>query len=347
MKEKERILWVDILNIFACFGVLLLHCTNGVIHNYQGEFNSGYIIGLITHSLYIWPVNVFFMLSGYTLINNKNLNGGVIVFYKRRFRRLFLPLFIWNLFYMLFSIARTIYGGEDVGTWYHVINQFLLLKYNGYLWFFNPLIVIYLSMPFLMVFILNSNRSFLQLFLLLFMLFLPLGPLNKDFSSTCNFFTIYIFGTRYILLVVAGYYLGNYNISQRMRRTIYTLGILSIFCIAVGTPFLQIYVPSHYNYLISYLNWPCLFLSFMVFLLFKELDWNRVLTSFHITPKQVSNYSGLSLGIYFVQMFFIVLSHTLHFALNNMLLQFVWIYSLCVFSVYIMKKIPYINKIVP
>lgn len=26
--EKERLIWIDLLNIVSCAGVLLLHCTN-------------------------------------------------------------------------------------------------------------------------------------------------------------------------------------------------------------------------------------------------------------------------------------------------------------------------------
>lgn len=32
----KRIIWIDALNIVACAGVLLLHCTNKQIHNFSG-----------------------------------------------------------------------------------------------------------------------------------------------------------------------------------------------------------------------------------------------------------------------------------------------------------------------
>ncbi len=75
--EKKRILWVDALNVIACAGVLLLHCTNAQVHNFQGTVSFNWCLGLLTHSFFLWPVNVFFMLSGFTLLKNTLiLDGG-------------------------------------------------------------------------------------------------------------------------------------------------------------------------------------------------------------------------------------------------------------------------------
>ena len=65
---KERIVWIDALNIMACAGVLLLHCTNKEVHAFSGTPSANWYIGLFTHSFVMWPVNVFFMLSGFTLM---------------------------------------------------------------------------------------------------------------------------------------------------------------------------------------------------------------------------------------------------------------------------------------
>ena len=75
MKPK-RYLWVDVLNIIACAGVLLLHCTNQEVYHFSGVFSFNWYIGLLTHSFVLWPVNVFFMLSGFTLIRQDSLTLG-------------------------------------------------------------------------------------------------------------------------------------------------------------------------------------------------------------------------------------------------------------------------------
>lgn len=74
--DSKRIIWIDILNIVACMGVLLLHSTNREVHHFTGEISLNWIIGLCTHSFMLWPVNVFFMLSGFTLIKSPIIEQG-------------------------------------------------------------------------------------------------------------------------------------------------------------------------------------------------------------------------------------------------------------------------------
>lgn len=73
--EKERLVWIDVLNIVACAGVLLLHCTNGQVHGFSGTPSFDWYIGLATHSFFLWPVDVFFMISGFTLVRNALLTN--------------------------------------------------------------------------------------------------------------------------------------------------------------------------------------------------------------------------------------------------------------------------------
>lgn len=68
--ENKRLVWIDVLNIVACAGVLLLHCTNGQVHGFSGTPSLDWYIGLTTHSFFLWPVNVFFMISGFTLVSH-------------------------------------------------------------------------------------------------------------------------------------------------------------------------------------------------------------------------------------------------------------------------------------
>ena len=79
IEKKKRIVWIDILNIIACMGVVLLHSTNAELHKFKGEISLNWCLGLFTHSFFLWPVDVFFMLSGYTLIHKSLLVSGEAV----------------------------------------------------------------------------------------------------------------------------------------------------------------------------------------------------------------------------------------------------------------------------
>lgn len=72
---KERIVWIDALNIMACAGVLLLHCTNKEVHAFSGTHSANWYIGLFTHGFVLWPVNIFFMPSGFTLMRKSLIHG--------------------------------------------------------------------------------------------------------------------------------------------------------------------------------------------------------------------------------------------------------------------------------
>ena len=104
--ENKRVVWIDVLNIVACAGVLLLHCTNGQVHGFSGTPSLDWYIGLTTHSFFLWPVNVFFMISGFTLVSHLaltdyNKSGRVKRFYDKRLKRLAIPLFAWNVLFIL------------------------------------------------------------------------------------------------------------------------------------------------------------------------------------------------------------------------------------------------------
>lgn len=63
---KKRVLYYDILNIIATFGVVMLH-NNGLAHVFSNSPHWYQALGV--EVLFYWPVPIFFMLSGATLIN--------------------------------------------------------------------------------------------------------------------------------------------------------------------------------------------------------------------------------------------------------------------------------------
>ena len=79
--KKKRILYFDILNILACFGVVCLH-QNGIVHWYDIH-TAPFKQSLIFEVGFFWAVPIFFMLSGATYliidlaIPQKNFCSGV------------------------------------------------------------------------------------------------------------------------------------------------------------------------------------------------------------------------------------------------------------------------------
>ena len=68
--KKKRILYFDILNILACFGVVCLH-QNGIVHWYDIH-TAPFKQSLIFEVGFFWAVPIFFMLSGATLFDYRS-----------------------------------------------------------------------------------------------------------------------------------------------------------------------------------------------------------------------------------------------------------------------------------
>ena len=343
--ENSRVLWIDVLNIVACMGVVLLHCTNGQVHGFNGHASFEWALGLFTHSTFLWPVNVFFMLSGLTLMR-KSVRGGVKTFYKRRLKRLLIPVVTWNVVYTILALVSEMKHASIMDSPMCIVEKFLSFEYNGFMWFFVPLIVIYLSMPFLALFALNAQRNILKAYIIISAVLNCIAPLQGDFSSRMAFSDIYLFGARFLPYVVAGYYIGSFEIDVKAKKILYASALLCIPLMIVGTAFLQFNMPSHYKYFIQYINFPCTIISFAVFLLFKETDWKRMLEKWNVSVDVIMRLSSLSLGIYLVQMLgFMIIDHIPYICINP-ILKFIVMYTGCVFAVWSMKRIPILRKIV-
>lgn len=347
IEKKKRIVWIDILNIIACMGVVLLHSTNTELHNFKGEISLNWCLGLFTHSFFLWPVDVFFMLSGYTLIHKSLLvSGGVKRFYHRRLQRLLIPVIAWNVIYMCYSLLHSWKMSSKLDAPIEMLDKFCSFEYNANMWFFVPLICIYISLPFLAVFILNARREVLKSYLIISMIFSFMPPLEADFTVRANFQDIFIFGSRFMVYPIAGYYFGNYEISYQMRKKMYLLSFLCIIIMTVGTIFLTLTNPVHYKYFIQYTNIPCTIIAYSVFIYFKHVDWEPLLKRIKINQQKLAYLSSLSLGIYLVQKIgFNLISH-IPVIKNNMIITFLIMYLGCMSVVGIFKQIPLIRKII-
>lgn len=91
--KKKRILYFDILNILACFGVVCLH-QNGIVHWYDIH-TAPFKQSLIFEVGFFWAVPIFFMLSGATLFDYRS-RYSTKEFLLRRAKRVLIPFFFFQ-----------------------------------------------------------------------------------------------------------------------------------------------------------------------------------------------------------------------------------------------------------
>lgn len=211
---------------------------------------------------------------------------------------------------MAITLAHLYNSGSRFDTPVVMLGKFFSFEYNGHMWFFVPLICLYISIPFLSVFALHAKRKIVRLYIVLSLIICAFSPLDSDFTVRSSIQDIFIFGSRFVVYAVAGYYFGNYDVSYKTRKYIYKLGWLSIAIMLFGTALLSIFLPFHYNYFIAYTNIPCTILAYSVFIYFRYTDWHRILEKVKLRPKQVTLMSSLSLGIYLFRICFFKFSIT-------------------------------------
>lgn len=288
------------------------------------------------------------MISGFTLLRpsivNNNKTGEIKQFYIRRLKRLGIPLLVWNVLYMIIHFLAAYHDGEKLESIPILIEKFVLFEYNGFMWFFVPLIMIYLSMPFFAVFVLNADRRLLRLFLILGLILGGIPPL--DATTRGGLSDIYLMGSRYLYFIVAGYYVGHFDLSVKTRRIIYTCSVICMLVMFGGTMLLTLYMPEHYRYFITYTNIPCTVSAIGVFTFFRYNDWNSLLNKLKLNKNSLAYFSSFSLGIYLIQGAWFTVLGFFHICDEHILLKFFVMYVLCTGSVWVMKHVPVVRRMI-
>lgn len=103
MKGRKREYYLDVLRIFACLSVILMHSPSV---KYVGEPNSFFLSGI---SYFTTPcIGLFFMVSGALLLP---ATATATEFLKRRLGRVLLPTVFWSAMYITLYQAVNRGGG--------------------------------------------------------------------------------------------------------------------------------------------------------------------------------------------------------------------------------------------
>lgn len=342
---RKRLVWIDVLNICACAGVLLLHCTNYAIWNYSGKVSLDFCFSVICQGFVLWPVNVFFMITGYTLIKKTNhpldslKKDNFHKFYHRRLRRLLIPVLVWNIYYSVL-LYRKLYSE---GTFYlqEFIVKFLQFESNGFMWFFIPLIGIYLVLPYFSVLCNTLSRSQLRNLIFLSFACICIPSSISSWIGLTKYDNLFPITGGYLIYTAIGYYIGNYGIPYRIRRLIYIAGLVSCIVLSLEHFFGKVYFE---NYKVSYLGICCTLSAISFFTLIRNVDFDKYLGGGRLGIC-IDVWSSLSLGIYLIQMTLLSLINKISF-IDCGLIRFLCLYPICVVCVYFIKRIPYIRRIV-
>lgn len=342
MAKKERIVYFDILNIVSCISVIWLHA-NSILYRY--DRSEYWYLSLFVQVAAHFAVPCFYMISGANLMNYRQ-SYTTKEYAIRRITRTLIPLLIWSAVCL---VIRSYQGSIYVDDFRNVIFMFLNHTIENTYWFFFPLFGIYLCIPVLSLF---AKRKYLNYFLYM-------GLLGIFFYSVFPYFMsrielgysdkiIFPMAAGYLPYALIGYYMANKKISRPASIVIYIIGILCALYMYFGTIQISEQNGGFYNDLIDYQSFVSYGFAFAVFLLFKQIGFQFIRHPRLL--RVISAVSGASFGIYLIHMLImnnmVSIFHINQYSYTWQLLGQFPVYIIGLIIVLLVKKIPYLGKII-
>lgn len=296
---SEKKLWIDVLTVISCFAVVMLH-TNMKAFWLRPDGRL-WLTATLIETLFYYAVPVFFMITGYTLMDYRQ-RYNTATFLQKRIKRTVIPFLFWSLFGLWLYYAKYSLLPDETIT--ALTGGILAHRYTEIYWFFIPLFAVYLSLPFFSLIPLETRpQAFRYALLYGFISYgiLPvasrLGGIDYDPAIAAPFLGGYLF---YALL---GYCLGTYPIPRRLRIMLYLLGIGGFLIHYLGTLCLSPpdKVDDTYK---GYLNFPCVLYASAIFTWCRYHDY-RWLQQHRHALRLLGVLKNAALGVYLLHIYLI------------------------------------------
>ena len=344
-KTQKTLEYISFIKIISSYGVITLHL-NQVYWNFNSSQKKRWIIENIYECAFFYSVPFFVLCIGATLMDFKD-RYGLYEYNKRRFLKVFIPLMGWTII-LYFYKAYILKNIQKIPIDFHDIwNYFFLSKIYKIFHSLHIFLITYMLIP-LLAFVEKSNKimiySYYFFLLLITQSFIPY--LISLFGN--KIIWIYRLNIGYLIYIFAGYIIHNNTFSQITRIIIYLLGICAFFVDLIGT---KILTYKHKRIILvhkGYLNLPCILYSCAILLFIKEHS-NLILML--INQKYIIKIGSLTLGPFFMHLALketLILFPKLDRLINfNVLLNSLFIFSICIILSALLKKIPLIKILVP
>ena len=346
---NKRVLYFDLLNIFATIAVVYLHC-NGIVHTYTKGMS--WAASLIIEVIFYWAVPIFFMLTGAKTLNFR-AKRDTFTFLKSRMARIFFPFLAWSVILFIFRFSGLIIPASPnmPFTLRGFISALMTNTIEPTYWFFFSMFAVTISIPVLSLLVDQKKTlwymvgcAFLFVSVAPYLFYFIGLPWNADITISV--------ASGYIMYVILGWLLADvdFNLSKQQLKLLYCAGI-SCLALRYGYTYLSSTSTGQVDRLFfNYMSFLAVIPSVSLFMWFKnnELRFSRFVKH----RKLIATISGASFGVYLIHK--LVLDNFvcgfLGIPMDSIPLRTVGplvIYVACTLIVLLLKRIPYIETIVP
>lgn len=344
--KNDNIFWITRLRALATFFVILLHVSSPILITFVPEDVSfNWWIGNLFMSFSHFCVPAFLMITGALMFSQKM---DLRVFYTKRLKKVILPFIFWSFVYIFLTLFSHYSSLNEIIN-YKTFKYVLSLLFAGnetsfHLWYVYMIIGIYLFLPILGSWVVQSDNNELLIVLGLWILSILLDySMIKKFNIQLDL--KYFSG--YMGYVILGYFLFRIkkNILHKYFGIILTVTGFMITFIGVFKTSLK---SGHFEHIMyENLSINIILISSGIFIILKSEFIPNI-----FPEKTISIVAEYSYGIYLSHI--LVLNIFSHLGLNwktfNPLISVPLITFSCIIVsitlLWILKKIPYLNKIV-
>lgn len=354
-RNKKKIIWIELLRIMACIGVIGLHTgaqrfSNASVDSFEWAVSNFF------HGINRFAVACFIMISGCLYLDGKRSWD-----LKKLWKRSILPVAVAYVFWQMFyAVYRIFTGGIAKQGLKASVIKFLVYISKSYfhLWYLPMLLGLLIITPMLWE-IVNSSRGkqWEEYMIVLFLIFKIIPYTVNYFSLPWKEHIMNILNTvqpdmviSYVGYYIMGHYLSHYEIPKKLERVIYAAGVVLISAGLALCYFRSQQtgkgVQSFYeNYTMAAFFWSTSF-----FLFFKnyvsKIQWNEKQERF------ITNLGSCTFGIYLIHALtrnallrlFGVGSTMFPNTILAILVSIVLIFCISWAAVLLIKKIPVIGK---
>lgn len=290
--------FIDVLTVISCIAVVFLH-TNSVFWSHPSGFL--WVTSNVIETVFYYAVPVFFMISGFTLMDYRE-RYDTKTFFKKRIKRTVIPFIFWSLLSYVILLFCDQIPESNRSISGVLLSVFNCIHFPIY-WFFIPLFACYLCLPVLSK-VDDKEKIFGYLIVYAFISYSLIPFISSLLNVSINLGIQAPIAAGYIIFIVAGYYFGTAELKRSLRILMYFLGSVGLFLHCYMTIILSPEGSPINGLFKGYQNFPCVLYSFAIFIFCRYSNWQWLYTN-KIIYKVFKCIKDCSLGIYLIHGFFL------------------------------------------